>query len=113
MQKLRLRMLKILLDKPNPFDKSDSSFSYTVRALKNKPSGMENIAGSFVNNSRAKIVDFFGNEPIVREIILNSYFKSEFGPLNGLMYGALDVYEVFRLSEESKKLENWWDITLK
>lgn len=68
---------------------------------------------SFRLLSESKVKTMFEEEPLVKEALTHGRLVQSFGPLDGLKFGALDIYEIFRAQEESQALNHIWNIQIK
>lgn len=71
------------------------------------------LKSSFIGNSRYRLKEMMDNEQYVSEVLKNGTFTRNYGHIDGLQYGALDVYEAFNLYEERKKLNKIWNTEVK
>jgi hypothetical protein len=53
--------------------------------------------------------DLLNNERFVTEMLVNGTFLKAYGPLEGLHYGAVDIYELYKLQEERSGLRRMWN----
>ncbi len=68
---------------------------------------------SFHRKSEIKVHELFNEEPLVKEALTHGKIIQSFGPLDGLKYGALDMYGIFKAQDEVQNLNRMWNIKIK
>lgn len=61
----------------------------------------DEIVKYFAINSQYRVHDIFYDNPLMEEDLTRTSLNQTHGPALGLVYGAFDVYEIFRLNEEN------------
>ena len=89
-------------------DASLAPFSREIIKEAGTPEG-KRLRKTFIKNSMHRREDLLNNERFVTEMLVNGTFLKAYGPLEGLHYGAVDIYELYKLQEERSGLRRMWN----
>lgn len=93
-------------------DASLAPFSREIIEQTGTPEG-KRLRKTFIKNSMHRREDLLNNERFVTEVLVNGTFLKAYGPYEGLHYGALDIYGIYKLQEERSGLRRMWNRKVK
>ncbi len=73
----------------------------------------EAVCKFFAISSQQRVHEIFYENPLLEQMLTRTSLNQTHGPALGLVYGAFDMYELFRIHEEAAQIERCWEISIK
>lgn len=67
----------------------------------------------FAISSQQRVHEVFYENPLLEKMLTRTSLNQTHGPALGLVYGAFDMYDLFRLHEQAKGMEEMWEVPVK
>lgn len=98
---------------PNILSSDNYANTFTSFITRRAKKGFDPLVRTFAMNSQNNLIDLFREIPELRNSLTRTSLAQTHGPALGLVYGAFDVHELFRLHEEGQAFEHQYQIPTK